>query len=74
MAENLPTIDERLAALAQSLELLSVNVHALQDQSSRFEKRAEQLDARERRARRALAMGIAAYLQELSGDSGNGEA
>ena len=61
-----PTIDERLEALTQSLELLSVNMHAMQ------EKQAEQ-DERERRGRAALLAGIAAYLQALQ-DGGDASA
>lgn len=45
------TLDERLEALTQSLELLA-SLH-------------RDLDARERRAREALLAGIAAYLQAL---------
>jgi hypothetical protein len=52
------TIDERLQALTQSVELLTLDVHALQEQQ-------KLLDARERKARTALLSGIAAYLQAL---------
>jgi hypothetical protein len=68
-----PTIDERLQALAQSLELLSVNVHALQDETRRFEVRQKRLDERERRARRAMMHGIQAYLQVLNEEPGGEE-
>lgn len=46
------TIDERIEALTQSLELLA-SLH-------------RDLDARERRAREALLTGIAAYLRALN--------
>lgn len=66
-----PGIDERLAALAESVELLSVNVHALQDQSRKFEEQQERLDQRERVAREALLTGIAAYLRALGESNGD---
>ena len=56
-----PTIDERLEALTQSLEL-----QALENERHRAEM--ERLDARERRARTALLTGIAAYLRALGDD------
>jgi uncharacterized protein YllA (UPF0747 family) len=59
------TIDERLTALAQSLELLTHDIHEMQESQKR-------LDARESQARGALLAGVAAYLQAL-GDK-NGEA
>ena len=65
MEEPNPTIDERLAALAQSLELLTHDIHEMQESQKR-------LDARERLARGALLAGIVAYLQALGG--ANGEA
>lgn len=59
------TIDERLAALAQSVELLSVNVHTMQDNMREMRERQARLDARERQARQAILSGIAAYFKAL---------
>jgi prefoldin subunit 5 len=53
-----PTVDERLEALAQSLELLTHDIHEMQATMVR-------LDSAERRARRALLNGIEAYLRAL---------
>lgn len=58
-----PTIDERLEALTQNLELFMADLEAER------ELRREQ-DARERRGRNAILRAIAAYLEELDG---NGE-
>jgi peptidoglycan hydrolase CwlO-like protein len=60
------TIDERLEALTQNLELLSHDIEAEKEKIRR-------LDERERRARAALMAGIAAYLQALAEDD-DGEA
>jgi hypothetical protein len=54
-----PTIDERLDAIGQKLELLTVNVHVMQELQ-------RQLDLRERRGRRAIAEGICAYFKALN--------
>lgn len=59
------TIDERLAALVQSVELLSVNVHTMQDNMREMRERQARLDARERQARQAILSGIAAYFKAL---------
>lgn len=58
-----PTIDERLEALTQNLELFMADLEAER------ELRRE-IDARERRGRNAILRAIAAYLEELDG---NGE-
>ena len=59
--EQKPAIDERLKALAESLELLTHDVHEMQAAMAR-------LDRRERQARTALMTGIAAYIQALQDD------
>jgi hypothetical protein len=59
MENGKPTIDERLDAIGEKLELLTVNVHAMQEEHRR-------LDARERRARKAIADGIVAYFKALN--------
>jgi hypothetical protein len=64
--EQKPTIDERLAALAQSVELLSVNVHAMQEDTRKWEAEQKRLGERERRARHAILSGIATYFQTLN--------
>ncbi len=60
------TIDERLEALTHSLELMQL-------ESERHQEEIARLDARERRARQALLVGIAAYLNALdeNGDAAN---
>jgi hypothetical protein len=54
-----PTLDERLTALRESVELLTHDIHEMQATMAR-------LDSRERRARQALLTGIAAYLRALN--------
>jgi hypothetical protein len=54
-----PTIDQRLEALAQSVELLTRDIHEMQTEFSR-------LDARERKARLSLLAGIQAYLKAMN--------
>lgn len=58
-------IDERQQAINESVELLTLDIREMQAHQKR-------LDARERRARKALMTGIAAYLDALE-DNGNGE-
>lgn len=73
-----PTIDERLEALAQNVQLLSVNVHAMQEDTRRWEAEQKRLDKRERRGREAILAGIAGYWQALQApdeeEHGSGEA
>jgi hypothetical protein len=64
MAEDKPTIDERLDAVVQSLELMRLDMEAMQAEHKR-------LDARERHARGALLAGVAAYLRFLGEQNGN---
>ena len=59
------SIDERLQVVTQNLELLSQDIHQMQDEMRR-------LDARERKGREALLAGIAAYLRTLQ-DNDNGD-
>ena len=56
--ETPKTIDERLDALTQSVELLA-SIH------KGNEERIKRLDQREREAREALLAGIVAYLRAL---------
>ena len=66
MDEKKPTIDERLEALVQSLELMRLDQEA-------YDAKMRKLDARERSARNALLTGIAAYFEALKEDeNGNG--
>jgi len=65
MEDRKPTIDERLEAVAQNLELMSHDLEAWKEEQKR-------LDARERRARNALLAGIAAYMQALNEDDADG--
>jgi hypothetical protein len=60
-----PTIDERLEALTQSLELMH-------HENERQRAEMRRLDRRERNAREALLAGISAYLQALKADD-NGQ-
>lgn len=65
MADELkPTIDERLEAITQSLELMRLDMEAMQAEHKR-------LDARERHARGALLSGVAAYLRALGQPNGD---
>ena len=61
MSDDKPTLDERLQAVIESLELQAREMEAMR-------ARMDRLDARERRARQALLSGIAAYLQALQED------
>lgn len=65
--ERKPTIDERLEALRQTVELMSHDTEAWAAQQKR-------LDERERRARRAMMEGIRAYLKVLNEEPADGEA
>jgi hypothetical protein len=65
MENGKPSIDERLEAVATSLELLSVNMHAAQEKAAGYEALQARLDARERKGREALLSGISAYLCAL---------
>ena len=74
--EKKPTIDERLdrlverhEALAQSIELLTADVHQMQETARQDHIRMLEMDARERKGRAAILTGIAAYLRALD----NGE-
>jgi hypothetical protein len=61
------TIDERLEAITQSLEVLTHDVHSAQERTKRLEDR-------DRRLREALMAGVAAYLQVLAEDDDDAEA
>lgn len=63
---NKPTIDERLEALVMSLELERHEREEAAKRMDLWEKRLKLLDARERRARQALLMGISTYLEVLN--------
>lgn len=56
--ERYAYIDQKLAAVAESLELLTTDVHAMQEQQ-------RDQDNRERILREALLSGVAAFLREL---------
>jgi hypothetical protein len=43
MSDEQPSINERLAAITNSLELLSVNVHAMQNSQNEFRMQQERL-------------------------------
>jgi hypothetical protein len=57
-------IEDKHLGLAQSVELLTHDIHEMQ-------KKHDRLDARERKAREALLSGIAAYLRALQEDGGS---
>lgn len=61
--ERWKRIEEKHLAIAESIELLTHDIHEIQERQNR-------LDARERRAREALLTGIQAYLRALN----NGDA
>jgi len=60
------TIDERLEALTQTLELMAHDAEASRERAAADRERMKRLDARERQAREALMAGIAAYMQALA--------
>jgi len=60
------TIDERIEALTQSVELLA-SIH------KDNEARAEERDARLAKLQSALMVGIAAFIQELGREDQNGK-
>ena len=66
MENGKPTIDERLEAIGVKLELLTVNVHAMQEENAARDRRVAALDRQERRARKAIAEGIVAYFKALN--------
>lgn len=63
-------IDQKLAAVAESLELLTHDVHALQENQRAAEERLKRQEDREERLRAALLAGVAAFLRELGGSNG----
>jgi hypothetical protein len=67
MEEEKAPIDGRLQAISVNLELLSANMHAMQEEQRR-------LDQRERKARKAIAEGIVAYFKALNEEPPDGEA
>jgi hypothetical protein len=69
--QSKPSIDERLEALTQNVEILTHDVHELQDSMREMQRRMDAADLRERKARRALLVGIQAYLNALD-DNGDG--
>lgn len=64
------TIDERIEALTTTLEVLTEDVHGLQNSVRAMKEEHERLDARERQLREALLRGVAGFIQGL----GNGTA
>jgi hypothetical protein len=64
--ERLDRLVERHEALSQSVESLTHDIHQMQAQQERFDKR-------ERKAREALLSGIAAYLRALQQEPEEGE-
>jgi hypothetical protein len=73
--ERFERIEEKHLALAESVQLLTHDVHALQARQQAFQIQQERQDARERQLRMALLNGIAAFLQGLTepGDTEPGE-
>lgn len=61
-------IDQRLEALTARHEALAQTLELLSGMSRAHEKRMEELDKRERAARKALLAGIDAYLRALDGE------
>ena len=63
----MPSIDERLQAIAQNLELLTQDIHEMQ-------RKHDELDRRERQGRRAVVIAMQAamqaYLQSLGDNNG----
>ena len=67
-----PNIDERLQAIAESLELLVHESQEMRRRQEEIRQRQEELDRREHQGRMALLTGIRAYLEAL-GENGNEE-
>jgi hypothetical protein len=66
-------IDDKLKAVAESLESLTLDVHSMQDRQVAFLEQQRRFAEREERLRSALLAGIAGFLRELGG-AGNGMA
>lgn len=64
------TIDERLDAITETLELVAGMQKASEERIDKLRAEQERLDKRERQARGALLSGIAAYLQALDSEDG----
>lgn len=60
----MPSIDERLQAIAQSLELLTQDIHEMQ-------RKHDELDRRERQGRRAVVIAMQAAMQAYLGALGD---
>jgi len=59
------TIDERLKTLTEGLEILTHDVHGLQEAMAAAEERRLASEARERTLRIALLRGVAEFLRGL---------
>lgn len=70
MENDKPNMDERLAALRESVELLTLDIREMQEQSKRDHERMLEMDRRERRGRLAILRGIAEYMRALNGEDG----
>jgi len=63
-------IDEKLKAVAESLELLTLDMRAMQEKQQTFLEQQQRFAEREEKLRSALLAGIAGYLRELGGPNG----
>ena len=63
-----PSFDERLQAIAESLELMLGEQREQQHRQEELRRRQDELDRRERQGRRALMVAMQAYLEALNGD------
>jgi len=63
-------INDKLKAVAESLELLTLDMRAMQEKHDAFLEQQRQFAGREERLRSALLAGIATYLREIGGESG----
>ena len=66
------TIDERLQALAESLEILTHDVHGLQEAIAADRERRLAAEERERTLRIALLRGVTEFLRGLDGEQAGG--
>jgi hypothetical protein len=65
--ERWDRIEEKHLALAESLELLTHNVHALQESQRAIQQAQERLDQHERAMRKPVLDGVVAFLRRLDG-------
>ena len=70
----MPSIDERLQAIAESLELMVHESQQMREDMREMQRKHDELDRRERQGRRAVVIAMQAamqaYLQSLGDNNG----